>query len=264
LLAIAESLERPGLSSWQPAAGDEYIAHSRQPLAGVEADITSWDAVRAATQRLRGMIERLITLAALVRGQRPLSYSAVQLEDVVEEAVRGLATMAGARRVEVAFNRATTLPLILADAGQLQMAIHHLLHNGIKFNRIGGKVTLDAGLTDRDVYLRIVDTGVGMPAEKVNNLWQGFVPLPPAAHQPNGQPAGERPAAGPAATDSTMPFAAQLSAMLEDYRPLGRGLIIAQTIIAAHGGRLEAQSVYGRGSTFTLYLPLDFEVRVEG
>jgi signal transduction histidine kinase len=249
LLAIAESLGRPGLSSWHSPVG------SQQSAVGVETETTAWDEVRSATQRLRGVIERLIALATLVREQRPLGYSAVQLEDVVEEAVRGLATMAGARRVEVVFNRATTLPLILTDAAQLQTAIHHLLHNGIKFNRIGGKVTLDVGLTDVDVYLRIVDTGVGMPAEKVNNLWQGFVPLPPAGHQHNGQ------LAGPAATNSSMHLPTELSVMLEDHRPLGRGLIIAQTIIAAHGGRLEAQSVYGRGSTFTLYLPLDFEVR---
>jgi signal transduction histidine kinase len=254
LLVIAESLGRWGVGDRQRVLRDTASEEWRTESGIVEADTPLIDELRAATQQLRGMIERLIALTALVQGQRPLSYSAVQLEDVAEEAVRGLATMAEARRVRVIFNRSTTLPLILADAAQLQTALYHLLHNAVKFNRIGGAVTLDVGVTDSDVFLRIVDTGVGIPAEQVKNLSQGFAPLSPVENHGNGQPAGGLPA---------IEIPTELMVALQNYQPLGGGLMVAQRIVAAHGGRLEAQSVYGRGSTFTLYLPLDFEVKHE-
>jgi signal transduction histidine kinase len=248
LLAIAESLgQRVKSEEWRVGGGI------------VGADVPVIDEVRIATQRLRNMIERLIALAALVRQQGPLSYAPVQLEDVVDEAIRGLATMAEARQVRMVFNRSTMPPLILADAAQLQTALYHLIHNAIKFNRIGGTVTLDVGLTDNDVFLRIVDTGVGIPAEQMKHLWQGFAPLLPIEEHGNGQlgqPVGKQSSGG--LTVTKLPT--ELTAALQNYQPLGRGLMIAQTIVAAHGGRLEAQSVYGRGSTFTLYLPLDFEI----
>jgi signal transduction histidine kinase len=252
LLAIAETLARSEAElngrGAEEAEGEQRLWSSSPPAAPAYAPSNGRndllvEEVRAATQRLRGMVERLVALAALVRGQQPLRLAAVQLEELIEEAIRTLATMAEARRVRLTFNRTTTLPLIMGDGAQLQTALHHLLHNAIKFNRIGGVVSLDVGLTVSHIYLRVADTGVGIPAEKMHALWQGFAPLSPM----------EAPAS---------PWAAEWP--LLDYRPLGRGLTVAHYIVLAHGGRLEAQSVYGRGSTFTLYLPLDFELKGEG
>lgn len=267
LLAIAEHLEQVS-SEWQMEAGKWQVANDEWRVGGEystsEEYIASGESggttpvipqstlgeIQAEMHRLRGMVERLIALATLVQGQRPLHFTPVQLEDVVEEAIRGLVTMADARRVRVTLNRSTTLPLLSGDAAQLQTALHHLLHNAIKFNRIGGTVTIDMGLTVSDLYLRITDTGVGIPAEKLSTLWEGFASLPAEGKQANGRIAGmvELSKAIP-----TPPLS------LQDYRPLGRGLPIVHWIIAAHGGRVEAQSVYGRGSTFTLYLPLEFQ-----
>lgn len=258
LLAMAEQLEqaseerRVKSEKWQAASGDwQGFAASDDP-----GDITplvpqsQLGEIGAQMHHLRAMVERLLALATLVCGQRPLNFAPVQLEDVIEDAVRALTTMADARRVRVTLNRSTTLPLVSCDAAQLQTALHHLLHNAIKFNRIGGTVTIDVGLTVSEVYLRISDTGVGITPEKLAALWQGFAPLPVEEREANGRIAGmvELSKAIP-----TPPLS------LQDYRLLGRGLPIVHWIITAHGGRVEAQSVYGRGSTFTLYLPLEFQ-----
>ncbi len=249
LLAIAEQLERAS-EEWNVASSEWRV--ESEALAFAQPPISQFaiDEIRAEMHHLRGMVERLLALASLVCGQRPLEFAPVQLEDVIEDAIRGLATMADARRVRVTLNRSTTLPLIAGDATQLQTALHHLLHNAIKFNRIGGTVTIDVGLTVSEVYLRISDTGVGIPAEKLATLWQGFAPLPAEEKEANGRIAGM-------VEISKAISAPPLS--LQDYRPLGRGLPLVRWIITAHGGRVEAQSVYGRGSTFILYLPLELE-----
>lgn len=176
---------------------------------------------------LKTTLSRLINLAARVDEASRFALRRVQLEEVTRSAMRQLRTMADARRVELQLDSSGVLP-VLGDAQRLQEALEYLLHNAIKFNRIGGRVLIDAGSSGGDVYVRLRDTGVGIPPEKLETLWNGFPEITAATYNQH------------------------------THQPKGVGLIFARFIIVAHGGRLEADSNYGAGSTFTIYLPAAF------
>ena len=93
------------------------------------------------------------------------------------------------------------------------------------FNKIGGVVQVECGQAGGELFLRVVDTGVGIPPERLEEVWSGLAKL-----NTNG-----------------------------NGRSSSMGLALSRFIILAHGGRVDAQSKYGAGSVFTLYLPLFFE-----
>ena len=170
-------------------------------------------------------IEKLINISGRIQMRNAFKFQIVRFDEIAQQAIRNLRTMAEARRVAVEFNASTPHTTVLGDEEQLLEAAHHLLHNAIKFNKIGGVVQVECGLAGSDLFLRIVDTGVGIPPERLEDIWLGLAKL-----KANG-----------------------------NGRSAGMGLALARFIVMAHGGRVEAQSKYGAGSVFTLFLPLHFE-----
>jgi signal transduction histidine kinase len=174
---------------------------------------------------LRAPIDNLITISARIQMRNQFKFEPVHLDQLAQEAIRNLHSMADARRVKIDFHADPTHAAALGDAPQLLEATQHLLHNAIKFNKIGGMVMVECGSEGSDAFLRILDNGVGIPDERLETLWDGFNP---GGKNGNG-------------------------------RRAGMGLALAQFIIKAHGGRITAESKYGNGSTFTIYLPLVYE-----
>ena len=170
-------------------------------------------------------IEKLINISGRIQMRNAFKFQIVRFDEIAQQAIRNLRTMADARRVAVEFNASTPHTTVLGDEEQLLEAAHHLLHNAIKFNKIGGVVQVECGLAGSELFLRVVDTGVGIPPERLEDIWLGLAKL-----KANG-----------------------------NGRSAGMGLALARFIVMAHGGRVEAQSKYGAGSVFTLFLPLHFE-----
>ncbi len=170
-------------------------------------------------------IEQLINISGRIQMRNEFSFQLNRLDEIAQQAIRNLRTMAEARRVVVEFNASTPHTSVLGDTDQLTEATQHLLHNAIKFNKIGGVVQVECGLVGSELFLRVVDTGVGIPPERLDTIWSGLSKL-----KANG-----------------------------NGRSSGMGLALARFIVLAHGGRVEAQSKYGAGSVFTIYLPLFFD-----
>lgn len=173
---------------------------------------------------LRGMFENLISMTTRLQKQHHFQFKSVHLDEVVHEVVHNLNTMAEGRRVRVEVDMMANLPPICGDAGRLAEAIHGLIHNGIKFNKIGGTVRIVGGTSGDEVYVHVEDNGVGMPPDRLDQVWEAFrLDNKPGRYTTN--------------TPSL-------------------SLLFTQFIAHAHGGRVDADSVYGSGSTFSIYLPL--------
>lgn len=181
------------------------------------------DALNGHLARLRVMINDLILTADRVQQQRTFSFAPVQMREVIEHAVRNLSTMAEGRRVEVQVGVEPQMAAIQGDEQRLQEAVQHLLHNAIKFNKIGGSVEVNCGVLGGELYLHVRDDGVGIPESQLEQVWTGRAKL-------EGEGSKQR---GP-----------------------GLGLALTRFIARAHGGRVEVSSKYGSGSTFSLYLPV--------
>jgi cell cycle sensor histidine kinase DivJ len=133
--------------------------------------------------------------------------------------------MATARRVTIEPIVVEGLPPILADRERISDAIYHLIHNGVKFNRSGGMVTVRCSHRDGWVFIAVADTGRGIPAEKLDTLGD--------------------------------PFSQVADPMRRGIEGIGLGLALVKYIVQAHAGELQMKSELGVGSTFTMILPVE-------
>ncbi len=113
------------------------------------------------------------------------------------------------------------LPEVRADAVRLEQVLVNLIHNAIKFTRPGGEVVLSAHAEGDFVRFSVQDTGVGIPEDDLERIFERFYKADRA-----------RSGGG-----------------------TGLGLSIARHIVEAHGGKIWAESVEGRGSTFFFTIP---------
>jgi len=189
------------------------------------------DLLNQHISQLRLMIDNLILVAHRLDKQGDFCLEPTHLDEVVERAVQNLSAMAEARRVAVIVELDPRLPPIMADEGHLMEAIQYLVHNAIKFNKIGGDVRIVGAPADDELALHVTDTGVGIPPERLDRVWSGATTLQ----------------AGDFKNDSP-----------------GLGLLLTRFIVRAHGGHVEARSEYGAGSTFSIFLPLTLDTGEAG
>jgi signal transduction histidine kinase len=99
----------------------------------------------------------------------------------------------------------------------------NLLSNAIRYTPGGGKVTITQGLNGEQAWVRVTDTGIGMPAEVQSRIFDKFYRGP--------------------------------QARAVESQGLGLGLALVHHFVTAHNGRLDVESQDGAGSVFTVWLP---------
>jgi len=115
------------------------------------------------------------------------------------------------------------LPKVKIDSQRLEQVLVNLIHNAVKFTRPGGEVVLGAESGEGLVRFAVRDTGIGIPLEDVSRIFERFYRVDKS-----------RTGSG-----------------------TGLGLSIAKHIVEAHGGKIWAESLEGRGSTFNFSIPLN-------
>jgi signal transduction histidine kinase len=126
--------------------------------------------------------------------------------------------------VRIEIHLPSDLPPVHADGRKITWVISQLVDNGIKFTPSGGKVTLRAGGVSDRVWVTVEDTGVGIPASRMNELFEPF-------HQLDGS-------------------------ITRRQGGTGMGLYLCKQIVEAHGSKITLQSKEGSGSTFLFDLPI--------
>jgi two-component system sensor histidine kinase ChiS len=173
----------------------------------------------------RRMIDTVISFASLVNREGVLNRQQTDFESLVHEAVAPLAQLAQTRQVELIFDLSNGLPPACVDKERLSEAIYHLVHNAIKFNQTGGSVWISGFFVDSTLVFKVSDTGVGLPPEKLNSIWEAFTQT----------------------TDEVR----------RGVEGLGLGLALVKMSVEAHGGGVIMTSQPGVGSTFGFRLPLN-------
>ena len=110
------------------------------------------------------------------------------------------------------------------DSHRIKQVLHNLLENAVAHTRQGGSVTVKAWQQDNQVKISVADTGEGIPAEDLPNIFERLYRVDKSRTRATGGS--------------------------------GLGLTIAKRLIEAHGGKIEVESEPGKGSTFTLTLPV--------
>ena len=171
---------------------------------------------------LLGLIDQVLDLAKIEAGKMLLSIEPVQTAGLLATAVDQAKLLARQNGLElVDETQGRPIPDVFADPDRLKQALMNLLSNAIKYNREGGRVTVGSKLRGR--YLRIIveDTGIGIPADKQDQLFEPF----------------NRLGAENSAIEGT-----------------GVGLALTKEIAGKMGGHIGFESEAGRGSSFWIDL----------
>jgi PAS domain S-box-containing protein len=175
------------------------------------------------TERLAALATNLLDLSRLNVGKLELRSETVQLLDVVKQATQTLQALAHGKQITLTVDLPPDLPTITGDQTWLEHVVTNLVDNAIKFSPEGGQVAVGASQSDGEILVEVRDTGVGIPPESLDQIFEKFYRVPDET--------GERP------------------------EGTGLGLHIAREIVEAHGGHIWAESVPGEGSVFRFVLP---------
>jgi signal transduction histidine kinase len=188
--------------------------------------------IKASQAHLLRLINDVLDYARLGPGNESLTLRDVDLNAVLHEAEVMIVPQAQAKGIAYSFTPARQAVIVRADAHLLKQVVLNLLTNAIKFTDPGGMVSMssaverDSGRGDAALMARVDvrDTGRGIPAEQIEAIFQPFVQLGRTLNQP--------------------------------AEGVGLGLAISRDLARRLGGELSATSDIGRGSTFTLTVPL--------
>jgi len=171
--------------------------------------------------RMTHMVDGLLLLARTEAGTLRIERRPVDLALLAEEVFWRLKGLAESRSVDLCLGRLEPVAA-QGDRDHLSRLLLNLVENGIKYTEPGGRVLLSVLLQGQWAILEVSDTGIGIPEQDRERIFQPFYRLPTAIAQ----------------------------------KGVGLGLSIAQSIAVSHGGAIQALSEPGAGSTFKVRLPL--------
>ena len=177
-----------------------------------------------AGKHLLELINEVLDLAKIESGGIDLSLEPVALDAAIEECLALMGMLADKRGIRLGHNGLQDA-VVRADRTRLKQVLLNLLSNAIKYNRDGGSVRIDVRPQGSDrLRIEVSDTGHGIPADKLAQLFQPFN---------------------------------RLDAENSEIEGTGIGLIITRRLVEMMGGAVDVQSTVGVGSTFWIDLPLD-------
>lgn len=183
--------------------------------------------VSAGAARLRRLIENFIHLVEMETGDAERMYLVrrapiANIHELFNASIQSAKQTADTPpNMQIEVNEA--LPPFIADSAYLQMALVHLLENAVKFSPPGSSITLGARTVDGYMALSVEDRGRGIDPMYHKDIWEVFY---------------------------------QHERDIYENQGAGAGLAIVQGIAQLHGGRATVESEVGKGSLFTIYLPI--------
>jgi CheY-like chemotaxis protein len=180
-------------------------------------------AARLCTESLTELLNTSLEYAALQAGQITLDESEFNLRETLEAALSQHQPKAVMKRLKYSLAMDSGMPeTMIGDGPRVRELLGHLISNAVKFTH-AGSVELRVSLGNGNLIAAVTDTGVGIPAEKLDGIFDSF-------QQGDG-------------------------GLSRAYPGLGLGLALTHRLVEVMGGKISVQSEAGRGSTFTVELP---------
>jgi len=180
--------------------------------------------IQSSGDRLLNLINDILDLAKIEAGKMQVRVVEFSIYDVCEGLAAMFRPLAEKKNIDLRCQLEPGIPVVRQDVVKLQQIISNLLSNAIKFTPEGGRVLLKAEAGSQYLTLTVADTGVGIAAEDQELVFEKF-----------------RQAGNP---------------LTREHAGTGLGLSIVRELSKLLGGEVTLQSDLGRGSTFTLHLPL--------
>jgi signal transduction histidine kinase len=179
---------------------------------------------------LLGLINDILDLAKIESGKMEVRVEDFSIRDVCEALTNQMRPMADKKHLDLRCDLDEAIPLLRQDPGKIRQIIYNLLSNAIKFTPDNGRVTLSARAEGKHVVLSVADTGVGIAEEDRESIFEKF------------RQAGMNGMAS--------------NVLTREHEGTGLGLSIVRELTKLLGGDITLESELGKGSTFTVRLPM--------
>lgn len=179
--------------------------------------------IRNETNRLTELASTFLDLARLESGRAQFKSELGEVQPILTGSVEIMSGRAAERNISLETDISPNLPPLNLDRDKLKQVMLNLLSNAIKYNYPGGKVRLEAAQKDGEIVISVSDTGPGISEEALKHMFEKFYRVPGTEKLATGT---------------------------------GLGLSICKRIVEAHRGKINVTSEVGKGTTFTVHLPL--------
>ncbi len=176
-------------------------------------------------ERLTRIIDRLLNLTQMDSKQLSMQFVHTDMKDVLSEIYKKLLPLSERKNIRFVLNTTEDEVSLPMDRDSLTEAIYNIADNSIKYTEEGGSVTIELSRDLGNVFVAISDTGIGIPKEEAQKIFERFYRVDKARARDTGG--------------------------------TGLGLAIALDAVKLHGGFIEVSSEEGEGSKFTIVLPYD-------
>ena len=184
--------------------------------------VSSFKCIRENIDRIVRLITDFLDVSKLETLKPQSAKDLVQMNVIAEDVVLQHRVTARERNLNLTVDLDANLIPILGDANQLQRALWNLVANAIKFTPSGGSIAVTSGMTKKEIFIKIKDSGIGIAKEELPSLFSEFQRLNGALN----------------------------------VEGTGLGLFIVKTIVEAHNGSISVESEVGVGTTFTMRVPV--------
>ena len=233
------------------ATRDDFIAHVshelRSPLANIRAyaesllsdmmnDVTAqkeaFNVINEETLRLTRLVNEVLDLSRMEAGTMILDKGEVVMERLIRQSINDLKAMAAKKNITLQTNYHPKFPNLMADRDKLNIVINNVLSNAIKYTPTDGTVFVETNVDDQYAYIKVTDTGYGIPPEDVDKIFDKFYRV------------NRSEIAGITGT--------------------GLGLATCKEIITLHGGNIDVTSELDKGTEMVIKLPMTLNGPVLG
>jgi CheY-like chemotaxis protein/nitrogen-specific signal transduction histidine kinase len=203
---------------------ESLLEQRRGPLN--EKQVHSIELIASSGQHLLGLINDILEVSKIEAGKLELHPTRVYVKELCVSSMNFIKELALKKRIAVEFSSDESISTFHADPQRVKQILINLLMNAVKFTPERGNVCLQVSTNaDRDqILFSVADTGIGIAADDLRKLFTPFVQLD--------------------------------SSLARQYSGTGLGLALVQKLTELHGGSVHVESEVGRGSRFTVVLPL--------
>lgn len=183
-----------------------------------------YSAIERETRRLERHVNRLLEAQQIQEGRKQYNFTQGSITEIVESAIAEMRPQAAAKQIQIQLKTEGHIAELRLDKAAIAEAIENLLDNAIKYSPANAPVSVSLSLADHDVRVEVCDQGIGIEKDNLPRVFDRF-------------------------------YRARRGDQ-HDARGTGLGLALVKATVEAHGGTVEVMSEPGKGSRFSLRLPL--------
>ena len=190
---------------------------------GDEMTISFLKTIHNETDKMTSLVKNLLTLSKFDSQQMQMNMEPLDIDGLVREIVETFKVEAQNRGQRLIYNQVNAVPAVMGDGFQIERAVKNIISNSMKYTPDGGEIRVFAGCFNSEVYIKIEDTGIGIPEQDLPHIFERFYRVDKARSREQGG--------------------------------TGLGLAIAKEIIDNHGGSIGMESKPGEGTRVTIKFP---------